>query len=389
MLSRRLFLGSAAGFPALLRAADYDLVIRGGRVLDPGQKIDRILDVAIRGGKIAALGSGLSGAQAIDASGKLVVPGLIDVHLHARDAELPPSEILSSGGVTTMVDAGSRGADNVAQLIDIARKAPNRVRILLNVARLGNNNPTGKGEFLENLDLADVDKARASIKANREWIVGVKARLSKLVSAERDFEVLQRAIQVVAPFNVPVMIHMGDTFSPLPKLLALLRKGDIVTHVYAPTPHGVLDEQGKVLPEVWAARKRGVRFDFGNGLNEHWSWEVAEKALKQGFPPDTISSDLNLPGRTDQVYDLPNVLSKFLAMGMPLNDVIARATLNASQTFRELNSLGSLRKGATADVTILELASGSFEFVDNYKGKRTAPQKMVTWGVVFAGKRVL
>lgn len=368
--------------------ADYDLVIRGGRVLDPAQNLDRTLDVAIRAGKIAALGSNFSAPQAIDARGKLVVPGLIDIHLHARDAELPPSEILSTG-VTTMVDAGSRGADNVAQLIDIARKAPNRMRILLNVARLGNNNPTGKGEFLESLDLADVEKARAAVKANREWIVGVKARLSRLVSAERDFEVLQRAVQVAAPFHIPVMIHMGDTFSPLPKLLALLRKGDIVTHVYAPTPHGILDERGVILQEVRAARERGVRFDFGNGLNEHWAWSVAESALKQGFPPDTISSDMNLPGRTDQVYDLPNVLSKFLAMGMPLEQVIARATLHASRAFRELNPYGSLRKGAAADVTVLELTDGNFEFVDNYKNKRTGPKKLVTRAVVAGGKQIL
>jgi dihydroorotase len=388
MASRRQFVRTAAlGFPALLlKAADYDLVIRGGRVLDPSQGLDRTFDVGVRGGKIAALGAKLAGAQEIDARGKLVVPGLIDIHVHARDAELPPGEFLSTG-VTTMVDAGSRGADNVAQLIDVASKSPNRMRMMLNVARLGNN-PNGRAEFLDSIEPADVEKARAAVQRHRQWIVGIKARLSRGISADRDLEVLRRAVRVAAPFKIPVMIHMGDTYSPLPQVLALLRKGDIVTHVYAPTPNGILDAQGIILPEVRAARARGVRFDFGNGLNEHWAWDVAEKAMRQGFAPDTITSDLNLPGRTDQVYDLPNVLSKFLVLGMPLEQVIACATRNAAATFREFHSLGSLRKDAVADVVVLEQAEGNFEFVDNYKNKRSGPRKLITRAVVAGGKHI-
>ena len=179
------------------------------------------------------------------------MPGLIDIHLHARDAALPPSTILATG-VTTIVDAGSRGADNVDQLIAIAQRAPNRMRILLNVGRLGNN-PNGRGEFLDGIEPADVDKARAAVEKNRAWIVGIKARLSRSIAADHDLEVLRRAQQVAAPLNIPVMIHIGDTASPLPQILALLRPGDIVTHLYAPT-QGILDSQGRVLPEVRAAR---------------------------------------------------------------------------------------------------------------------------------------
>ncbi|MGV3593081.1 MAG: amidohydrolase family protein, partial [Gammaproteobacteria bacterium] len=148
---------------------------------------------------------------------------------------------------------------------------------------------------------------------------------------------------------------------------------------------GILDADGRVMPEILQARRDGIRFDFGNGLNEHWAWEVAEKALAQGFAPDTISSDLNVPGRTAQVFDFPNVLSKFLALGMPLNEVLARATVNSAQTFRELNELGSLRIGAPADITLLELADGDFEYVDNYRGIRRGTQKLVPRKVVVGG----
>jgi dihydroorotase len=306
------------------------------------------------------------------------------VHLHARDAELPPAEILSTG-VTTMVDGGSRGADNVDQLIEIARSAPNRMRILLNIARQGNN-PGGRGEFLDGLEQADVEKARRAIAEHRDWIIGMKARLSRGVSADHDLAVLSKAVEAAGP--LPIMIHMGDTASALPEILALLRPGDILTHMYAPTANGILDAQGRVLAEVRQARLRGVLFDVGHGLNEHWNWETAESGLRQGFPPDTISSDLNVPGRTRQVFDLPNVLSKFLLLGMSLNEVIACATRNAARTFRELNAYGTLREGSAADITLLQLTNGSFEFDDNYAGKRAGSQKLVTRGVVVAGKPV-
>jgi dihydroorotase len=394
-MNRRQFLRTAATVPAvitageLLAAATYDLVIRGGRVIDPAQHTDRVMDVAIRGGRIAALGEKIPVSPAIeviDASGKLVVPGLIDIHLHARDAALPPSAIMALG-VTSMIDAGSRGADNVDELIEVARTAPNRMLILLNIARLGNN-PNGRGEFLDNIDPADVEKARAAIEKHREWIVGIKARLSRGIAADRDVEVLRRAVAVAKPFQIPIMIHMGDTASPLPQILALLRPGDIVSHMYAPTPHGIMDSQGKILPEVREARRRGIRFDFGNGLIEHWNWDVAQSGLRQGFPPDTISSDLTPAGHTDQVIDLPNVVSKFLLMGMPLEEAIACVTSNAARSIREFNAYGSLHVGAAADITVLELAQGEFSFVDNYKNVRTGMQRLETRAVIVGGKKV-
>ena len=385
-LSRTLVGSVGCCVNSVFSATEYDLVIRNGRIIDPGNGVDAIADIAIRGEQVAAVAANLPAAgvtRIVDAAGLLVVPGLIDVHVHARDAELPPSEFLSTG-VTTMVDAGSRGADNVAQLVDVARDSPNRMRILLNIGVLGNN-PGGRSEFLDGLDQADVQKGLAAIERYQDWIVGVKARLSRGVAVDRDREVLRRAIELATPFGLPVMIHIGDTATPLPELLALLRPGDIVTHMYAPTPNGILDENGLLLPAVLAARERGIRFDFGNGLNEHWNWDVAERAVEQGFLPDTISSDLNVPGRTAQVFDLPNVLSKFLLLGMSLPEVIKRATSNAAESYGQLNGLGSLAPGAIADITLLEASTGRFEFSDNYQGTRTGSQRLIARGVFTAG----
>lgn len=392
MISRRRAVLATAAFissRAAFAASEFDLLIRGGRVIDPGGQLDALLDVAIRGGQVVAVRKDIpagSAAEVLDATGRLVVPGLIDVHLHARDAALPPSEILSTG-VTTMVDAGSRGADNVEQIVAIAQGAPNRMRLMLNIGRLGNN-PGGRGEFLDGLEQADVEKAKAAVARHRRWIIGMKVRLSRDVAGDSDMIVLRRALEVAEATRLPLMIHIGDTASPLPSILALLRPGDIITHVYAPTPNGILDAQGRVFPEVLAARRRGIRFDFSNGMHAHWDWDVAEKALAQGFAPDTIATDLTVASRRQQVFDLPHVMSKFLVLGMPLRDVLACVTVNAARTFAELHPLGSLAVGAPADVTILELAGGGHEFVDNYGNVRTGQDRLIARGVVMGGKRV-
>jgi dihydroorotase len=184
------------------------------------------------------------------------------------------------------------------------------------------------------------------------------------------------------------MVHVGDTAAPLPDILALLQPGDIVTHMYAPAPHGMLDDKGRVLPQVFQARRRGILFDFGNGRTAHWTWDVAERAIKQGFFPDTISSDLTEAGLTDQVFNLPNVMSKFLLLGMSMDQVIACVTTNAARAIPAYKGFGTLRKGAVADVAVFDPQEGSFEFVDNYKGKRTGPRKLVPYAVVAGGKKV-
>jgi dihydroorotase len=207
------------------------------------------------------------------------------------------------------------------------------------------------------------------------------------VAGAHDAEVLRRAQQVATSFNLPVMIHMGQTISPLPTLLELLKPGDIVTHMFAPPPNGILDDGGRILPEVLAARRRGIWFDVGNGRTRHMRWDIVERVMSAGFWPDTFSTDWTPEGRTEQVLDFPNVMSKFLGFGMTLTDVIARATLNPSRVFEVFRDRGTLNVGAPADITVLDLRRGSFEFVDNYGNTRAGGEKLFPVATVLKGRR--
>ena len=229
--------------------------------------------------------------------------------------------------------------------------------------------------------------AQGAIARNRDVVVGVKARLSESVAGTNDLEALRRAQEAAAPFNLPVMIHVGQNYSPMRAILPLLKRGDIVTHMYAPAPNGILDDQGRLFPDVAAARRRGVIFDFGNGTLDHFDWATVEKATKQGFWPDTFSTDWNTASRTTGVVDFPNVMSKFLMFGMPLSQMIACATVNAARVFPAFDDRGTLNVGAPADVAIMELRDGTFEFVDNYKGTRAGRQRLFPIASVLAGKR--
>jgi dihydroorotase len=392
MMNRRELVCSCAAGAALFArvpkalAATYDLIIKGGRIIDPSVGLDAIRDVAIAAGKIAAVEANIAGdaTETIDARGKIVAPGLIDIHTHAgRSKEGPPSVL--QDGVTGWVDAGSGGADNIDQIAAVARGAPQIGRALVNISRTG---VTAGGE-LHDINNANVALAQGAIARNRDVVVGVKARLSENVASANDLEALRRAQEAAAPFNLPVMIHIGQTVSPMRAILPLLKRGDIVTHMYAPAPNGILDDQGRLFPDVTAARRRGVMFDFGNGVADHFDWPTVERAVKQGFWPDTFSTDWNVMSKTTGVVDFPNVISKFLMFGMPLSQVVACATVNAARAFPSFDNRGTLNVGAPADVAIMELREGMFEFLDNYKGTRTGRQRLFPAGTVLAGKHVL
>jgi len=394
MVNRRQFLSTALATAATLargsrvfaaQSPKYDLLIKGGRVIDPSVRLDAVRDVAIAGGRIAAVEPSITAAagETIDARGKLVVPGLIDIHTHTGRTAESPGMVLRDG-VTGWVDAGSQGADRIAEIVAVARSSPQLGRVLINI---------GKGGILPDgdaMDLAraDVSAAKAAISAHRDFIIGVKARLSETVVGKNDVEVLRRAQDVATSFGLPLMIHMGQTASPFSRLADLLKRGDIVTHLFAPPPNAIIDDSGHILPEVLAARRRGVWFDIGNGQTGHMRWDTIGAIMKAGFWPDTFSTDWNTNSKSTGVVDLPNCMSKLLGYGMTISEAIACATVNPARIFPVFNDRGTLNVGAPADVALLELREGNFEFLDNYKGTITGRQRLFPAGTVLAGRRV-
>ena len=391
MINRRQFLGTAASLAALaaapraFAAAAYDLVIKGGHVVDPASGLSAVRDVAIAGGKISAVATIIDagGAQVVNAAGKYVIPGMIDIHTHVGRTPGGAAQSLADG-VTGFIDAGSGGADLIDDVVRVVKAAPQPGRILISIARTG----LLPGGELQDIGHADVGAAKAAIARHRDLIAGVKARLSANVTGANDVEALRRAQEVASSFNLPVMIHMGQSYSPLPQLLAILKPGDVVTHLFAPPPNAIIDDGGRILPEVTAARGRGIWFDMGHGRGGHFRWDTAEKILAAGFLPDTLSTDWTPEGRATQFVDFPTVMSKLMHLGMTLEQVVACATVNAARVFPVFRDRGTLKAGAPADVAVLEMRSGDFEFIDNYQGKRSVKQKLFPAGTVLAGKWV-
>ena len=284
--------------------------------------------------------------------------------------------------MTGWIDAGSQGADRIADPIAVAKAAPQQGRMLINIGRAG---ILPEGDTMD-ISRADVAAAKDAIARNRDVHRRGQGAAVEECRRRQRVEVLSRAQEVATAFNLPVMIHMGQTVSPLPRLLPLLKRGDIVTHMFAPPPNSIIDDSGHVLPEVLAARRRGVWFDVANGRNGHLRWDTFDRIMQAGFWPDTISTDGNATSRTTGGHRFPQRHVEVPEPGMTLDQVVACATVNASRMFPVFNDRGTLNVGAPADVALLELREGTFEFVDNYEGKRTGRQRLFPSGTVLGGK---
>ena len=385
---------AARGSPEVGESKPYDLLIKGGKVIDPSQGLEGEYDVAVRAGKIASVAPGMPEAQAghvIRAQGKIVTPGLIDLHVHVFPYVGPygiePDPYCVRRGVTSVIDAGTSGAFTFPAFRRfIIERAATRIRALLHVVSIGMvaGSTPNMGE-LEDLRYCDPKLAAEAASKNRDLIVGFKIRFSKQYTGPNDLEGMRRAREAADEAGLPIMIHIGGSYSPLKDLLALMKKGDVVTHSFNSHPNGLLDSGGKIVPEVLEARERGVLFDVGHGAGS-FSFEVMEKCLNQGFSPDTISSDLYSANINGPVYDLVTTLSKFLLLGMNLHDVIARATVNSSRVFDFGASIGTLKPGSEADVSVLELKEGQFTFTDSDGKSRTGGSKLEAMTTVRGGK---
>ena len=415
-LSRRNFLaltGAAAAalsprFTTTASAAmgpndKFDLVIKGGDVLDPSQSLRGKRDIGIRWGMIEAIEPEIPAARAsktLDASGKLVTPGLIDLHSHVypygSSIGIPADELAQFQCTTTMVSAGDAGVNNLAALRRyIVAQSRTRIYAFVHIANHGLAGfPVAE---LYNIDHAQMEACAMALAENQDFLLGVKVRMSENVIAKHGLEPLKRAIRACEMCGWParMMVHIGgvETRELMSGILDLLRPGDVLTHAYSGAPNigGVFTnivQDGKLLPAALAAKQRGVMFDVGHGGGS-FDFTVAEVAIPGGAGPDVISSDIHVySANSPGMPYLPNVMSKFMALGFSLEQVVTMATSTPAKIINRAPKLGTLQIGAPADVAVMELVEGPASFVDTRNNKRDGkallkPVQTVINGVPF------
>jgi dihydroorotase len=369
------------------------MLIRGGTVIDPSQGLHALRDVRLADGRVAELADGLAprpGEEVVDARGRLVVPGLIDLHVHVfwggSHYGIDPDPHCLASGTTTVADAGSAGALTFPvfrrYVIEVART---RILPFLNIGATGMLSPdVGELALVQFIDKA---AALRAIETHRDLIQGIKVRLSRDLVGENGRLALKTALETSEATRLPIMVHVGDTPMPLGAILAELRSGDIVTHCFHGRGQGILDDTGQVLGEARRAASRGVHFDVGHGKGS-FAFAVARRALAQGFRPGTISSDLHVYSLDGPVFDLATTMSKFLHLGLPLDEVIAMTTAAPARALRGAAALGTLRPGAVADVTLLALEEGRFDLEDAQGEKVAATRRLVSTGAIRGGQTV-
>src|SRR4051812_7628034 len=372
----------------------FDLILRGGRIIDPSQKLDAVTDVAFAGGKVAIVGNALkadSGTDVRDVSGYIVSPGLIDMHTHVywggTSLGIDAEEFCRTSGVTTAIDTGSAGPGNFAGF----RKhviEPSQVRILayLHVSHagiFGFSQRVMVGES-EELRLMNPVEAAQVADQNRDIIVGIKVRVGLHSSGTSGTVPLDIALEVAEQVGMPLMAHIDHPPPSYEEVVARLRPGDVLTHAFRPFPNTAATAQGTVKRAVLEARERGVLFDIGHGEGS-FAFKTARAMLANSFYPDTISSDVHVLCIDGPAFDQVTTMSKFLCMGMPLTAVIAASTVNAGMALQR-PELGSFRPGCAGDATILTVRDGQFDYMDVVGEKMVGDKKIFSEGVVLNGR---
>ncbi len=395
----------AAATPTSLkreREQDAVVLIRGGRVIDPSQGLDGTFDVGIRGGRIAEVAPRIDSAgwgQVIEADGRIVTPGFVDLHAHVYEGVshygINADKYCLSRGATTVLDPGSAGAQTFfgfrKYVIDVQAT---RIRALLNISVTGMLTNL-RGELMD-LEHANVDRAIQTIEQHRDVILGVKVRCGRGTTGPNDLVATERALEVAEAVGLPIMMHITSTVTPIDQLLGLLRGGDILTHSFrrSGTPEsadqGILTGEGILRTSAGEALERGVLFDVGHGAGS-FSFETMEMAMNQGVLPGTISSDVHAynVGEEGPVYDLATTLSKFLYLGMSLEEAVGKATAVPAGALGWDAQIGTLAVGAEGDVAIFEMHTGEQRFEDSYGGVRTGRERLVPWRTIKGGRTYL
>ncbi len=374
--------------------AGYDLILRGGRVIDPAQSIDGVNDVAFTGGKVAAVGRDLkpsAGTEVRNVTGYIVTPGLIDLHTHVywggTSLGIDADEFCRNSGVTTSIDTGSAGPGNFAGFRKhVIERSEARILAYLHVSFAGIyafSKTIMYGES-QSMHLMAPRDAVAVVEANRDVIVGIKVRVGLHASGDQGTAPLNVALQVAEEVGMPLMCHIDHPPPSYEAVLDMLRPGDVLTHAFRPFPNAPCTAQGTIKPAVLEARKRGVLFDIGHGAGS-FSFKTTRSMLANGFMPDTISSDIHTLCIDGPAFDQVTTLSKFLCMGVPLPEVIKQTTVNAAMALRR-PELGSLKPGSVGDATILSIEEGSHDYVDVMGEHMTGDKRIIAEGTVLGGK---
>ena len=373
----------------------YDLLLTGGEVIDPGAGLRGVMDVAIAGGKIAAVAPSLPANQALrtlSVKGRLVMPGLVDMHAHVlingHDMGMHTDHYCRSSGVTTLCDAGSTGSSNFAGLRSVLdHHVRTRVRAFVNLSAIGITG-TSRGGELSHFPYADPEGCARTITENPDLAIGVKLRFGPGLVWEYSAEPVKLARKAAdMAGGVPMMMHITDSPVPLPDLIAHMKPGDIVTHCYHGRNHGIMGQEKQfVLKEVVEAQRAGIIFDCAHGRS-HFNFRMIEKALDQGFLPDTISTDLTMTSASrGPVWDLPTTMTKLLHFGMPLDEIVRRATATPARLMGYEGTVGTLKPGANADISVFELREGNHELRDSDGNTITAKRRLLAHLTVKDGR---